>query len=207
MRFLTSVLAGSVLTGNPIALRNAASGCYVISRVGLNGEQSGDCVVSRLPGQSRPSERIRFDIHVDESRCFQPMSQIHRIDGIVSVSFMMGLELWTGQTIPCDKHAHRTQYSGDFREEAVLELGGWHMMQHREARSATEATVMKIQCRRVSSHNRHRSVSCEPVHQHRGEIMVDLHGCQPRYGLRENIGRGSITRTNFENVVAEVHIL
>ena len=30
---------------------------------GLNGE----CAVLRLPGQRRPSERIRLDVHLDES--------------------------------------------------------------------------------------------------------------------------------------------
>ena len=119
---------------------------------------------------------------------------------------MVSLKFCAGQTIARHKLAIRPNHPGHFREEAVLERRGRHVVQHGERDRPAETAIREIERGRIPFDDHHRSMAGETVRQQGRQLGVDLYGRQLGDRFGQYVSGGAVSRAYLQDVVAEIGV-
>ena len=97
-----------------------------------------------------------------------------------------------------------TQHPANLGEEAILGVGGGHVVEHREAGGAAEAGVLERHVRAVALHDLHSPA--HPLAQRTGEHRIDLQRREPPGPGGQHLGGRPEARAHLEHVRAQVHV-
>lgn len=154
------------------------------------------------------SERIRVDIDLDvpKPNSSEAMRKSLGIDQDQVVKQMHQSEESTVEAVCPRENAVGSQNSVNFRQEPVLQLRRRDVVEHREANGPIKGLILQRHRRGISTNDLYILVPHATL-ETLGQSAVDLNAGELLHGFLQDFRRGSISRADLENVVADIQTL